>query len=126
MSINTGPGRPVVAMWNASLTARGMSSALVTSMLCLVIDRVMPVVSHSWKASVPIEGSATCPVMHTIGTESRYASASGVTTLVAAGPLVTMHTPGLPVAWAYPSAAWPAPCSCRTSTWRILESMIGS
>ena len=46
MSISTGPGRPVVAMWNASRTARGMSSALVTNMLCLVIERVIPVVSH--------------------------------------------------------------------------------
>ena len=34
----------------------------------------------------------------TRGTESRYASASGVTMFVAAGPLVTMTTPGFPVA----------------------------
>ena len=27
-------------------------------------------VSHSWKASVPIELNGTCPVMHTMGTES--------------------------------------------------------
>ncbi len=60
----------------------------------------MPVVSHSWKASVPMLGYATWPVMQTIGTESRYASASGVTTLVAAGPDVTMQTPGFPVTWA--------------------------
>ena len=33
---------------------------------------------------------------------------------VAAGPLVTMATPGRPVAWAKPSAMWPAPCSWRT------------
>jgi hypothetical protein len=60
----------------------------------------MPVVSHSWNASVPIAASGTCPVMTTSGTESRYASHSGVTMLVAAGPLVTMATPGRPVAWA--------------------------
>ena len=53
-STSTGPGRPVVAMWNASRMARGMSSALITSSLCLVTERVMPTVSHSWKASVPI------------------------------------------------------------------------
>ena len=29
-SISTGPGRPVVAMWNASRTTRGMSWASVT------------------------------------------------------------------------------------------------
>ncbi len=29
-SINTGPGRPVVAMWKASATVWGMSEASVT------------------------------------------------------------------------------------------------
>ena len=46
----------MVAMWNASLMVRGMSWASVTRKLCLVIDWVIPVVSHSWKASVPIAG----------------------------------------------------------------------
>ena len=31
-----------------------MSSADITSSLCLVHERVMPTVSHSWNASVPI------------------------------------------------------------------------
>jgi len=53
----------------------------------------------------------TWPVMATMGTESMKASHSGVTMLVAAGPEVTMATPGRPVTWAYPSAMWPAPCS---------------
>ena len=57
-------------MWKASRTTRGMSWAEVTSSLCLVTDRVMPIVSHSWKASVPIEPVATWPVMTTIGIES--------------------------------------------------------
>ena len=100
MSTSTGPGRPVVAMWNASLTTRGMSCASVTRKLCLVTDMVMPVVSHSWKASVPMAARGTWPVMHTSGTESRWASQRAVTTLVAPGPLVTIMTPGLPVAWA--------------------------
>ena len=99
-STRTGPGRPVVAMWNASRTIWGMSCASVTSQLCLVTDMVMPVVSHSWKASEPIAVLGTWPVMQTIGIESMYASHSGVTMLVAAGPLVTMATPGRPVAWA--------------------------
>ena len=43
-----------------------------------------------------------------------------------AGPLVTMATPGRPVACAYPSAMCPAPCSWRTRLWRIGESMRGS
>src|SRR4051794_5454971 len=46
--------------------------------------------------------------------------------LVAAGPDVTIATPGRPVAWAKPSAMWPAPCSWRTRMCRIGESMIGS
>ena len=70
MSSSTGPGRPVVAMWNASRTARGMSAAEVTSSLCLVTERVMPIVSHSWKASVPMAATGTWPVMTTIGIES--------------------------------------------------------
>ena len=49
--------------------------------------------------------------MTTKGTESIIASAIPVTTLVAPGPLVTITTPGFPVALAYPSAAWTAPCS---------------
>ena len=57
-------------MWNASRTARGMSAAEVTSSLCLVTDRVMPIVSHSWKASVPMAPTGTWPVMTTIGIES--------------------------------------------------------
>ena len=42
------------------------------------------------------------------------------------GPEVAMQTPTLPVAWAYPVAAWPAPCSCRTRMCRIDESISGS
>ena len=53
-STSTGPGRPVVARWKASRMTRGMSSALVIKKLCLVTGMVMPVVSHSWKASVPM------------------------------------------------------------------------
>ncbi|RPK70186.1 hypothetical protein EES42_16900 [Streptomyces sp. ADI95-17] len=100
MSMSTGPGRPVEAMRNASATVRGMSSAFVTRKLCLVIGMVMPTMSASWKASVPIEAEGTWPVIATSGTESMYASAIGVTRLVAPGPEVAMHTPTLPVACA--------------------------
>src|SRR5947207_4361209 len=55
-----------------------------------------------------------------------YASAIGVTRLVAPGPEVAMHTPTLPVACAYPVAAWPPPCSWRTRMWRTFESNSGS
>src|SRR5438128_11722747 len=99
-STSTGPGRPVVAMWNASRTVWGMSCASVTSQLCLVTDMVMPVVSHSWKASEPIAVLGTWPVMQTIGIESMYASHNGVTMLVAEGALVNIAQSGRAVKWA--------------------------
>ena len=58
MSTSTGPGRPVRATWNAALITRGSSSTSCTSQECLTIGRVMPVVSSSWKASVPIRRRA--------------------------------------------------------------------
>ena len=56
-----------------------------------------------------------------VAPETLTPSASGVTMLVAPGPEVTMATPGRPVAWAKPSAMWPAPCSCRGRMVRIFE-----
>ena len=100
MSTSTGPGRPVDARWNASAIARGISVASVTSMLCLVIGMVMPVMSASWNASVPISARLCWPVIATTGIESMWASAIGVTRLVAPGPDVAMQTPTLPVACA--------------------------
>ncbi|MNC48647.1 hypothetical protein D3C75_977770 [compost metagenome] len=81
---------------------------------------VMPVISASWKASVPIRGVATLPVITTSGTESIKAVAMPVTRLVAPGPEVAMQTPTSPVVRAYPSAAWMAPCSWRVR--RCLKS----
>jgi hypothetical protein len=63
----------------------------------LVMGMVMPVMSTSWKASLPIMVRGTCPVMATIGEESMKALASPVTRLVAPGPLVARQTPVLPV-----------------------------
>jgi hypothetical protein len=48
----------------------GISSGDCTRKLCFVIGRVMPWMSASWKASVPIAGRATWPVIATTGTES--------------------------------------------------------
>jgi hypothetical protein len=63
----------------------------------LVQGRVIPTVSHSWKASLPIRCVGTCPVMQTIGMESISASVRPVTALVAPGPEVTSTHPTLPV-----------------------------
>ncbi len=67
---------------------------------CLTIGSVMPMVSASWKPSVPSSSVRTWPVMKTTGTESIIASAIGVTRLVAPGPEVASATPTLPVALA--------------------------
>ena len=63
----------------------------------MVQARVMPTVSASWKASVPIRWVGTWPVKTTIGIESISASTMPVMALVAPGPEVTSTTPGLPV-----------------------------
>ena len=59
--------------------------------LYLVTGRVMPVVSASWKASLPIRSVRTWPVMATSGIESIMAVARPVTRLQAPGPLVATH-----------------------------------
>jgi hypothetical protein len=63
----------------------------------LVQGRVMPVVSASWKASLPIRWVGTWPVRQITGTESIKASVSPVTALVAPGPEVTRTAPSRPV-----------------------------
>jgi hypothetical protein len=92
----------------------------------LVIGSVIPVISHSWNASEPINLLPTCPVMQTIGTESIIAVAMPVTMFVAPGPEVATATPTLPLARAYPSAICVAPCSWRTRMWRIGYCSIAS
>ena len=97
MSTSTGPGRPEVAIWKASWIVSASLFTSFTSTLCLVQERVMPTVSHSWNASVPIRCVGACPVSTTMGMESISASTMPVTVLVAPGPEVTSTTPGLPV-----------------------------
>ena len=96
MSTSTGPQRPVRATWNAALITCGISCTSETSHECLTTGMVMPVMSHSWNASVPIRCERTWPVMQTSGVESIHASAIGVTRLVAPGPDVAIATPTRP------------------------------
>ena len=98
MSISTGPGRPLAAIRKASATMRAMSRGSRTTQECFTIGRVMPKMSVSWKASVPMAARGTWPVITTIGTESMWAVAMPVTRLVAPGPEVPKHTPTWPVA----------------------------
>ena len=74
----------------------GSSSTSWTSHECLTIGIVIPVMSHSWNASVPIRNERTWPVMQTSGVESIHASAIGVTRFVAPGPDVATATPTRP------------------------------
>ena len=80
--------------------AFGMSRGSRIMIECLTIGIVMPVMSASWNPSVPSRSVRTWPVMKTVGTESMFASAIGVTRLVAPGPEVAMQTPTRPVAYA--------------------------
>ncbi len=61
---------------------------------------VIPKVSASWKASVPIALVGTCAVKATTGIESIVAFSNPVIRLVAPGPEVAMQTPGSPEALA--------------------------
>jgi hypothetical protein len=64
--------------------------------LCFVIGSVTPVMSVSWKASLPMSVDETWPVMQTIGIESSIAVAIPVTRFVAPGPDVASATPTRP------------------------------
>ena len=119
ISTSTGPGLPLFAILNARLMVGARSSMCFTIKLCLVIGITTPAMSTSWKLSLPSIFTPTFAVIATTGMESMYAVAIPVTRLVAPGPDVAIHTPTLPVALAYPSAAWAAPCSCDVSTWLI-------
>ncbi len=70
----------------------------LTMELYFVTGRVMPVVSASWKASLPISSVRTWPVSATSGIESIMAVARPVVRLQAPGPLVAITTPTLPLA----------------------------
>ena len=63
-----------------------------------MIGSVTPVMSVSWKASLPMSVDETWPVTHTIGTESSIAVAIPVTRFVAPGPDVASATPTRPEA----------------------------
>src|SRR6266702_1249516 len=58
-STRTGPGRPEVAILNASLILLGSSVMSLTITFHLVQLREIPTMSASWKASEPIAEVAT-------------------------------------------------------------------
>ena len=116
ISISTVPGRPEEAMAKAFGMASNNSLGDFIKMLCFVIGRERPKVSASWKASVPTNWLATCPVMATNGMESAFASARAVRRFITPGPLVAKQTAGFSVERAIPSARKPAACSWRTKT----------
>ena len=65
MSTTTGPGRPVRGDIERLVQhARAGRSTSLHQVIVLGAGRVMPTVSHSWKASVPIRCVGTWPVRH--------------------------------------------------------------
>ena len=97
MSTKTGPGLPLLATSKAWCIVSASLFVSLTSQLCLVQGLVIPTVSASWNASLPIINVGTRPLITTIGTLSIRASVSPVTEFVAPGPEVTKTTPILPV-----------------------------
>ena len=69
-STNTGPLRPLIAIWNARRIVSASSSTDFTMKLCFVMGIVIPVMSTSWKESRPSRPQETLPVMATSGIES--------------------------------------------------------
>ena len=70
MSTSTGPGRPDRAMAKASRITSASSFTSFTRKLHLVMGMVIPVMSTSWKESLPMRFSLTLQVMNTTGEES--------------------------------------------------------
>ncbi len=58
-STNTGPGRPEVAISNASLILLGSSATFLTITFHFVHAREIPTMSASWKASEPMADVTT-------------------------------------------------------------------
>ena len=64
ISTNTGPGRPSFAIWNALRIVGANSSGDLQIKLCLVIGIVTPLISISWKASLPKALTPTLAYRH--------------------------------------------------------------
>ena len=101
-------------------SARGISSGSVTRKLCLVIGIVMPRMSASWKASVPIAAAPTWPVIgdHRHRVHVRVGDRRDQVGRARAGGRHADPDPAGRVRRT-PAAAWPAPCSWRTRMCRI-------
>jgi hypothetical protein len=89
-----------------------------TRKLCFVQVLVMPMMSTSWKPSLPIIAVETWPVSNDHRDRVHIGIGDPVTVLVARarGGQTDPHPPGGP---GKPSAAWMAPCSCLTRMCRI-------
>jgi acetolactate synthase-1/2/3 large subunit len=100
----------------AGHAAAGYASATGRVGVCMATSgpgatNLVTPIADAYMDNVPIVAITGQVKTSAIGTESMWASAIGVTRLVAPGPDVAMQTPTRPVAEAYPWAAWPAPCS---------------
>ena len=78
--------------------------------------------SISWSDPIPHRPAGARPPRASIGEPFACADASALIPFVTPGPAVSAHTPTSRVAFAQPSAANAADCSCRTSTMSIPSS----
>ena len=104
-------------------TMSAMRSVERTPAANLVMGRAMFTWGRSCSEPILCWVSAPCPPMCSTGLSERNAVAIPVSALVKPGPAVVITHPSPPVWRAYPSAAWAATCSCRTSMMRIPSSM---
>ena len=93
MSITTGPGRPVRAIWKAFFTVTVRSLMSVTRKLCFTHGRDTPTMSISWNASEPMAGEPTWPEITTSGIESEYAVAMPVMAVPSSAVALTSGMP---------------------------------
>src|SRR5262245_40370573 len=96
-----GPGRPVRVSSKAVARLAGIAAVSWSVSAQRVTGRKQSIwfgTSCSAPRLRPIRGEAISDMITNTGTEPEYDSASGVSVLVAAGPLVTTTTPGVPEA----------------------------
>ena len=116
---STGPGRPVVALRNASSSAPGSAATSRTSRAQRQSPPNAATRSTSWNASRPRDGRSTWPTIAISGAESAWAAWRAIARFAAPTARVTMTAAGRPVSAPWAAAMNPAPPSCRAATTRM-------
>ena len=85
-SINTGPGRPFLAIENARCITQGVVSGETIRVAHLVTGRMNDTESSSWKAPLPSEFMGVPLLKAMTGSDAECASSRAVAILVIPGP----------------------------------------